>query len=402
MKNLIVILFLFNCVATTAFADNPSSTNLSNTTYSTKAQTSDEILAKQVHQAFDEYLNAQDNIMLYACTEKLANYQGISLSPNFYKQEQQYSQIFNNEQRDFNNTLSEAKQRFGREVGQTVNEVFQSQQQMPDIIADTVTRGYCRNYGADFAQKISDNLNKYRSDEQQTKHNYSIENNAVYLNSKFQIMNMPAQFTQQKSPSKVIIDTKVYPVKCAYQNIQIYDEAISTNSSFTEDSYKASQYFFQNYSPQIDYILTCKSNDSITKNIVTKISDTYPWYQPIVTGSKNEPAAGDAMIYLNNNNVTIILGHEPCVCNRNTEQQCNKIKDFSRGYKKVSWQLFASLDKEKVRHNAQAKQAINDYLIYGKNEIRKDFCFIDKEAMKNNLYTMIDKVKKAEPNGVGK
>jgi len=127
---------------------------------------------------------------------------------------------------------------------------------------------------------------------------------------------MTNNLEKQSLPTTLLIDSKTYLVQCHYQNEQIYEQAIATNKPIKDMAYKASHYFYQHYSPHVNYILVCQTAALLNARQIMQWSDTYPWYQPIANGSDNESAAGDALVYLNKNQLVVVLGHEPCACNR--------------------------------------------------------------------------------------
>lgn len=352
----------------------------------------------QINQKFDHYRDALANAITYACTKKLADEQRLILSDIFYQKEKQSYAQYTIAQQDLYSTLKQAKDTFGGNVGREADKIIQEDTAMETPTANTVTRGYCQNFEKESPGKIQTNLNQYQI-VSHTKQAVPKKNNAIYLNSNFQITKLTNDLEKQTLPSTLFVNDKAYTLHCRYQNVQYYEHAIATNNPIAEDiAYKASENFYQQYSPQINHILICQTEVPLSEKPIIQRSDTYPWYQPTATGS-NESASGDAMVYLDKNQLAIIIGHEPCACNYQSEQNCNQLKSITRGFKQQAWKFIDTSEQEKARHNQQAQIAITSYLTWLKNEMKKDFCFIKGAELKQGMITMFDQVKQAEPNG---
>lgn len=352
-----------------------------------------------VQQGFDQYILARDNMMLSLCTQKLSEYQNVTLSKNFDAQMKQDSTNLETARNALFKTLKEAQSHFGQEFTEETNKFMEFDQQNPVPKKDEITRGYCLNYQKGFDKKIADNLKKYQAQTPQSE-TTTTQENALYLNSNNQLKNITFKLDQKATPTVLFINGKEYPIQCTYQDTQQYDKALAEDNSIKSPAYKASRYFYNKISPQIDYIITCISEKPLPKTSKLVMGDTYPWYQPTVTGSDGTPAAGDSVVDLDNKQMTVILGHEPCVCNSNTEPHCNKVKEVSREFKTKTWKLITSLEAEKSKHNAEAQAAIDSFISYTKNEIKKDFCLVDREGIINKLSESLDTIKKVEPNGI--
>jgi hypothetical protein len=211
---------------------------------------------------------------------------------------------------------------------------------------------------------------------------------------------MTNDLDKEEEPDTLFIGAKSYPIHCTYENAQSYDEAISTNTPLKDTAYKASEYFYHHYTPQINYILTCQAETDLnTDKTSMQISDTYPWYQPIATGSKNELAAGDALAYVDKDQVIFVLGHEPCACNKQSAKNCDQLKETTRGFKEHIWPLVADFQKDKLKYPPKAQQDIQSFTNWTKNEIQKDFCFIDRDEIISRLSDTLSAIKKDVPEG---
>lgn len=223
---------------------------------------------------------------------------------------------------------------------------------------------------------------------------------AIYLNAKFQTTQMTNNIEQQMLPTRLFIGSQAYPIQCRYLEAQPYIQAIATGKPKADIAYKASAYFYHYNSPQINTILTCQADITLSEQPRIQFSDTYPWYQPLVEGGPNKPAAGDALTYVYGNQLIVVLGHEPCACNDQTEEQCSKLKKVSREYHQRAWTMVTALQDEQTKHSPKAQQYMNDYFAYAKNELKKDYCYIDKDGMIERLNTMLEGIGKSEKGSI--
>ncbi len=56
------------------------------------------------------------------------------------------------------------------------------------------------------------------------------------------------------------------------------------------------------------------------------------------------------------------------------------------------------LEAEKSKHSAQDQETINSFTKYARNEIKKDFCFIDREGIVKQIDSL-ERLKIIGPNG---
>lgn len=364
----------------------------------------DKKLKADFNTATHTYQQTYNNMLLYACTKKIADVQGIPLSPDFYSQLQLYGQAIPVARQNLITILNQLQARYGKPIHKDVSGMLDQLDGDKTITTTNVTRGLCRSFLEETTiHKIADNVARYQTAPTKDNTIAQQQNNALYLNSRLQVVNFTTDVANRALPTTVFINDNAYPIQCRYEKVQRYESLIATNKVLLDTAYSASHYFYQHISPSINYILTCEANTPLSTTALLQFSDTYPWYQPIVIGSPDhKPAAGDALVYVNGNQLVMVLGHETCVCNSNTEEKCQQVKTLTRGYKHVAWDLLLSLGKDKANLNAAGQQATNDFLAYAENEIKNDYCYIDKTAIEEHLATMLNDVKKSAPTGMQK
>lgn len=352
----------------------------------------------EIEQGFNNYITARDKMMLSVCTQKFSEYQKTTLSKDFYSQMKQDDKNVELTKNALFKTIKEAQSYFGKDFTEETNRFFEFDKENPMVTVQQATRGYCLNYQKEFGNKILNNLKHFQA--QTSNEPAYTKENAFYLNSKNQLQNITFKIEQKGIPTLLLINKIEYPLQCSYQDVQKYEKAIAMDRPIQNTAYKAANYFYNQQSPQINYIIACTSEHSLSRENTMASGDTYPWYQPVVVGSQNEPAAGDSLVYIDKNQVVIILGHETCVCNNSTKEHCDQVKKVSREFKTRAWKLIDSLEQEKQKHNVQAQNAITSFTSYTQNEIKKDFCFIDRDGIMKNLSNLFESMKKSEPQGI--
>lgn len=374
LRSSILVTFLSGILIvlpTFAYADTAPVTKAEELQQLTQSIQEKKKIQDEVEQDFNHYIQARDTLMLPLCTQKFAEYQGIELSKDFYAKSEQDNKNLKTAKADLYHTLNEARSHFGKDFSQTIDQFFEEDKQDP-VATGEITRGYCLNFKKGFGENIMDNLHQYQK---QTSNVENTKENTLYLNSQYQLQTMTVKLDQKIAPTTLMLEGKEYAVSCSYLDVQQYDTALAMNGPIKNVAYKASDYFYNQLSPQIDHIIACTSEKTLPEKNKIAVGDTYPWSQPVVVGSNGIPAAGDSLIYISHKQVIVVLGHEPCVCNSTNEQHCNKIKKVSREFKASVWKLISALEAEKPKHNVQAQVAITAFTSYARDEIKKESLF---------------------------
>ena len=83
----------------------------------------DELIKK-----FTRYTEAQDNLMLFLCTKKLASYQNIQLSAGFKNQEEMISSNLIESKKDFYESINSIKKITDKSTSEKINNVIKLDQ----------------------------------------------------------------------------------------------------------------------------------------------------------------------------------------------------------------------------------------------------------------------------------
>lgn len=350
-------------------------------------------LENRVNAAFDSYQKTQSKMIEYVCTRYMATQQKIMLSKVYLAKEGVIRARYHAARESMYHTLSEVKHTFGRTTS-VIDDFLKYDKKYGDISPKNVTRGFCHSYEDGLFAKIAENIRQYQTQPVLPDHS-TTSDKTIYLNNHYQITNITVNIKQNELPLSLNFGGRAFPLKCHYALLQPIYQAAALNhvlpNRFLDE---AIHYFYQHQSPQVDAVLQCELPESFSNRALFQTTDTYPWYQPSIIGSPGKWAAGDALSYVNQNCLIVVFGHEPCVCNYNDAQQCQKIKSISREYQRSYWDVLENLKLTQSSSTPQKKRAIDRFIQWSQVEIKKDFCLIDQKAMKKNMNFLLKELKK--------
>jgi hypothetical protein len=355
-------------------------------------------LFHQVHYNFSAYINARAKMVEFSCTKHLATFQGITLSSGYLSKQKTVDNSVINTEKSLHQSLNNAKGAFGGDVAKFSNDTLQFIKKHGGILrASNVTRGFCQAYKAGMIDKVVKNIERYQVSPRAFYKGSNTVNKAIYVGKHGSISKITSNIDKKELPTTLLLGGKHYPIQCHYDRVQPIEKAIGINKPVANKSvYQTSRYFYSHQSPQINAILQCETKAPISQLPSFHVGDTYPWYKPTVIGSHGQPAAGDVMESFNHQQLVIVLGHEPCVCNAGDKSQCMKVKSLSRTFNELYWQLLQAFESEKNKHSPKAKTAINSFAVWSQDEMKKDFCYINKHAMNRHIYQMIEQIVDAD------
>jgi REP element-mobilizing transposase RayT len=124
-----------------------------------REQVEKEQFTQEITQALHDYEVARNQDILFNCTQSLAELNHIHLSADFYKRQQELSNLKRANQTRLVNAISQAKQQFGSTLIPQADELLQK------IRSDTtndITWDYCNRYQDVIGINISHTLAHYK------------------------------------------------------------------------------------------------------------------------------------------------------------------------------------------------------------------------------------------------